>query len=87
MPDLSQVESMIYETHTWPVSELISLYDSDRLNLSPPYQRNPVWTAKAQQKLLESILSGKPIPNFFLMKTGEDSYEMIDGQQRARGQY
>lgn len=75
---------MIYETHTWPVSELISLYDSDRLNLSPPYQRNPVWTAKAQQKLLESILSGKPIPNFFLLKTGKDSYEMIDGQQRAR---
>ena len=75
---------MIYEIHTWPVSELISLYDSDRLNLSPPYQRNPVWTAKAQQKLLESILSGKPIPNFFLLKTGKDSYEMIDGQQRAR---
>jgi Protein of unknown function DUF262 len=75
---------MIFETHTWPISELIRLYDADKLNLSPPYQRNPVWTAKAQQKLLQSILSGKPIPNFFLLKTGEGSYEMIDGQQRAR---
>jgi hypothetical protein len=75
---------MIYEIHTWSISELIKLHDSDHLDLSPPYQRNPVWTAKAQQKLLESILTGKPIPNFFLLKTEKDSYEMIDGQQRAR---
>ena len=75
---------MNFETHTWPIRELIRIHDAEHLNLSPPYQRNPVWTAKAQQRLLESILSGKPIPNFFLLKTGEDSYEMIDGQQRAR---
>src|SRR5581483_7427203 len=75
---------MKYETYTWPIRKLIDLHGNDHLNLSPPYQRNPVWAVRAQQKLLESILSGKPIPNFFLLKTGEDSYEMIDGQQRAR---
>jgi len=75
---------MKYEIYTWTISDLIELHEGNHLNLSPPYQRNPVWTAKAQQKLLESILSGKPIPNFFLHKTDEDSYEMIDGQQRAR---
>ena len=75
---------MKYEIYTWPVRKLIDLYDADHLNLSPPYQRNPVWTVRAQQKLLESILSGKPIPNFFLLKIDSDSYEMIDGQQRAR---
>ena len=75
---------MKYETHTWPLRKLIDLYDADCLNLSPPYQRNPIWQVKAQQKLLESILSGKPIPSFFLLKTGDESYEMIDGQQRAR---
>lgn len=75
---------MKYETHTWPIRKLISVYDAGHLNLSPPYQRNPVWTAKAQQKLLESILTGKPIPNFFLRKNDDGSYEMIDGQQRAR---
>jgi hypothetical protein len=75
---------MNFESENWPIRKLIDLHEAGHLNLSPPYQRNPVWTLKAQQKLLESILAGKPIPNFFLLKTGRSSYEMIDGQQRAR---
>src|SRR5471030_2006276 len=75
---------MNFEPVTWKISELLKVYDEDRLDLSPPYQRNEVWTAKAQQKLLESILMGKPIPSFFLLRKADDSFEMIDGQQRAR---
>src|SRR6202041_2606135 len=30
------------------------------------------------------ILKGKPIPSFFLLRKADDSFEMIDGQQRAR---
>jgi Protein of unknown function DUF262 len=75
---------MDFKTDTWPIRKLIDLHEAGHLNLSPPYQRNPIWTLKAQQKLMESILAGKPIPNFFLRKTGRSSYEMIDGQQRAR---
>lgn len=75
---------MNYDLETWKISNLLRVYDDERLDLSPPYQRNEVWTAKAQQKLLESILKGKPIPSFFLLKKTNDSFEMIDGQQRAR---
>jgi hypothetical protein len=75
---------MTFDLVTWTISDLLKIYEEKRLNLSPPYQRNEVWTAKAQQKLLESILKGKPIPSFFLLKKAEDSFEMIDGQQRAR---
>ncbi|HEY1757086.1 MAG TPA: DUF262 domain-containing protein [Bryobacteraceae bacterium] len=75
---------MHYDIETWKISELLKVYEEKRLDLSPPYQRNEVWTAKAQQKLLESILTGKPIPSFFLLRKGGDSFEMIDGQQRAR---
>jgi hypothetical protein len=75
---------MKYDIETWKISDLLKVYDDKRLDLSPPYQRNEVWTAKAQQKLLESILTGKPIPSFFLLRKGGDSFEMIDGQQRAR---
>jgi hypothetical protein len=75
---------MNFEPVTWKISELLKVYDEGRLDLSPPYQRNEVWTAKAQQKLLESILMGKPIPSFFLLRKADDSFEMIDGQQRAR---
>ncbi len=75
---------MKFKTTTWSVKHLIDLYEGGKLDLSPPYQRNPVWTVKSQQKLLESILTGKPIPNFFLLKKDPDHYEMIDGQQRVR---
>lgn len=75
---------MNFDLVTWKISELLKVYDENRLDLSPPYQRNEVWTAKAQQKLLESILRGKPIPSFFLLKKANNSFEMIDGQQRAR---
>lgn len=75
---------MTFDLATWKISDLLKVYDENRLDLSPPYQRNEVWTAKAQQKLLESILKGKPIPSFFLRKKGDNSFEMIDGQQRAR---
>src|SRR5687768_7159723 len=75
---------MNFELAQWKISELINVYGEGRLDLSPPYQRNQVWTAKAQQKLLESILKGKPIPSFFLLNKADNSFEMIDGQQRAR---
>jgi hypothetical protein len=75
---------MNFDLVTWKISDLLKVYEEDRVDLSPPYQRNEVWTAKAQQKLLESILRGKPIPSFFLLKKADNSFEMIDGQQRAR---
>lgn len=75
---------MNFELATWKISDLVKVYDENHLDLSPAYQRNEVWTAKAQQKLLESILKGKPIPSFFLLQKANGSFEMIDGQQRAR---
>src|SRR5689334_13512890 len=75
---------MNFELETWKISDLLKVYEAKQIDLSPPYQRNEVWTAKAQQKLLESILTGKPIPSFFLRKKSANSFEMIDGQQRAR---
>jgi hypothetical protein len=75
---------MNYSLEIWKIADLVKVYEENRLELSPSYQRNEVWTAKAQQKLLESILKGKPIPAFFLLKKANNSFEMIDGQQRAR---
>ena len=75
---------MKFEQTIWPVKRLVDEHNAHRLNLNPPYQRNDVWTAKAQQKLLESILSGKAIPTFFILQKDNKTFEMIDGQQRAR---
>ena len=69
---------------TWDVKRLLTLYDSGKINLSPEYQRNPIWTSKSQKLLIDTILSPQPMPNFFLLERSADEYEMVDGQQRTR---
>jgi hypothetical protein len=68
----------------WSVKQLLELADSGKLDLNPPYQRNPIWTKATQKHLIQSINNGAPIPNLFLFKKDKDKYEMVDGQQRTR---
>lgn len=75
---------MIYEIEEWKVSELIRLITNKEVNLSPPYQRNFIWSPNDQRSLIDSILKGYPIPNFFLFKRDDGKFEMVDGQQRSR---
>ena len=75
---------MNYTNEEWTISELIGVYEERRLFLNPPYQRNPVWSLKAQQILIDTIVLGQPMPNFFLLKKSDNTYEVVDGQQRIR---
>jgi hypothetical protein len=75
---------MRYKIVTWTIEELIDLYEKDSLNLNPPYQRNDIWTEKAQKELISSIMEGMPIPNFFVHERNNGKYDIADGQQRTR---
>jgi hypothetical protein len=66
------------------IGELIELERSGKLNLSPHYQRNAIWTAKAQKELIQTIVDGYPLPNFFFRVHEGGCYEVVDGQQRCR---
>ena len=65
------------------ISELVEWIKNDRINLHPPYQRNFIWSLKDQKLLIDSILKGYPLPNFFIYKNDDGSFDMVDGQQRA----
>jgi|SRR5579864_427625 len=58
------------------------------LDLSPQFQRRPVWTEEQQSYLIDTILSGLPIPEIYLRSSstpsGETRNEVVDGQQRIR---
>jgi hypothetical protein len=75
---------MKYVNEDWTIEQLIQTHDQGKLILNPPYQRNPVWSLRAQQILLETILIGQPIPNFFFLKRLDNIFEVVDGQQRIR---
>jgi hypothetical protein len=48
----------------------------------PDWQRGEVWDTTKKQNLIDSILRGWRLPKFYLLKTAEDEYEVVDGQQR-----
>lgn len=75
---------MKYQNKEFTIRDLLELVDKNNIDLQPPYQRNFIWTPKDQRLLIDSILRGYPLPSFFMYKKDNGSYEMVDGQQRAK---
>jgi len=80
-----------HENDQKTILEIINLYESKtkagerRLNLSPGFQRQGVWTERDRKKLIDSILRNYPLPAIFLYRReeeGEIIYDVIDGKQR-----
>ena len=71
------------------VKWLFDLDEKGLLMVDNSFQRNYVWTKKNQVQLIESVLTGCPIPEIYLWNTGtnEDTgntcYSIVDGQQRT----
>jgi hypothetical protein len=56
---------------------------SGRLTIQPEYQRNYIYAdGKRDVAVIDSVLKGYPIGVLYFNKSGEDSYEVLDGQQR-----
>ena len=74
---------MKYTINEISISQLIEWIKKDLINLHPPYQRNFIWSSKDQKLLIDSIMKGYPLPNFFVYRKNDGTYDMVDGQQRA----
>ena len=56
---------------------------SGKLTIQPEYQRNYIYAdGKKDVAVVESLLKGYPLGLIYFVKTGEDTYEVLDGQQR-----
>ena len=56
---------------------------SGKLTIQPEYQRNYIYAdGKRDVAVVESLLKGYPLGLIYFVKTGEDTYEVLDGQQR-----
>jgi len=82
MPDTSNL-AVSYDEKT--ILELKQLLEGRHLNLEPGFQRKSVWSPLDRRKLIESILSGYPLPSIFLYKRivgNHVVYDVVDGKQR-----
>ena len=56
---------------------------SGKLTIQPEYQRNYIYNDGVKDAaVIRSILKGYPIGLLYFNKTGDDTYEVLDGQQR-----
>lgn len=56
---------------------------SGALTIQPEYQRNYIYAdGKRDVAVIDSILKGYPLGLIYFNKTGENSFEVLDGQQR-----
>jgi hypothetical protein len=58
---------------------------SGRLTIQPEYQRNFIYSgdgSKREIAVIDSILKGYPLGLIYFNKIGDDSFEVLDGQQR-----
>lgn len=77
--------------NTQALSWFVGEYKSHTLRLTPRYQRNPIWSLGQKCFLIDSLISGCPIPQVFINILAEGTgskrktfYEVVDGQQRLR---
>ena len=54
-----------------------------RLAIRPAYQREFVYNLEQAEAVIQTVLKGYPLNVMYWVKTGEDCYEVLDGQQRT----
>ncbi|MFI9204942.1 DUF262 domain-containing protein [Streptomyces sp. NPDC053048] len=64
------------------LKSLTDLVVSNKIDLSPSYQRRNRWNTIRKSQLIESFLMNVPIPNVFLNEDKYGHYSVIDGKQR-----
>lgn len=80
--EISNDRKLYVEKVDKSTSDLFRMIIEGELNLQPDYQRKFVWDKKTMSKFIESLFLSIPIPTIFLAENNDDSFEVIDGQQR-----
>lgn len=76
-----------FDTPPMTIFEAMRKIERGSIRLNPEFQRNFVWDAQRQSRLIESILLRVPLPAFYLDATHERQAQVIDGFQRLSTLY
>jgi hypothetical protein len=72
----------VYEGYFNDAEEGVVGYD-ERLDIRPKYQREFVYKDAQRDEVIRTVIKGLPLNVMYWCRTGEDSYEVLDGQQRT----
>lgn len=74
--------SQIYNGYFNDDEEGVVAYD-EKLNVRPKYQREFVYKDEQRDEVIRTVMKNFPLNVFYWSKNSDDSYEMLDGQQRT----
>jgi hypothetical protein len=74
---------------SYTVADFLGWMRTGELELSPSFQRRPVWQPTAKSYFIDTVVKGLPAPIIFLreridIETTRSIKEVVDGQQRLR---
>lgn len=72
----------VYEGYLDSGLEGVVGYDGN-LDIRPPFQREFIYKTSQRNEVINSVRNNFPLNVFYWSKTGDDTYEMLDGQQRT----
>lgn len=76
-----------FDTRVYSIADFLEWSNNGLLELSPDFQRRGVWTKQAKSYLMDTVISGKPMPKVLMsqrMSSSRNTRIVIDGQQRLR---
>lgn len=56
---------------------------SGKLNIRPKYQREFVYKDEKREAVINTIMKNFPLNVMYWVKNSDDSFELLDGQQRT----
>lgn len=76
------LDAVFVRTETRTVSEVVKRIEGNRYVLDPDFQRDFVWPATKQSKLIESCVMRIPLPVFYVAEAKDGRIIVVDGLQR-----
>jgi hypothetical protein len=81
------LDSVFVRTEQRTVGEVVKRIAADRFILNPDFQRDFVWSAEKQSRLIESCLMRIPLPVFYVAEAKDGRIIVVDGLQRLTSFY
>ena len=76
------LDSVFVRTEQRTVGEVVKRINGNRFILNPDFQRDFVWSAEKQSRLIESCLMRIPLPVFYVAEAKDGRIIVVDGLQR-----
>ena len=82
--ELIDYSSLVVYSRDWTIETIYNQIEKGNIDLNPKFQRRNAWKDEKRSRLIESLITGIPVPEIVLAEHPEKkkSFIVIDGKQR-----